>query len=76
MEKVLGNGVDGGSDDGEEKTDPSAMINGAPIECGVEGLTVDANVDPILEEWEAPMINEVETPSVLEGVPNIVETMA
>ena len=76
MEKVCGNGVDYGSDDGEEKRDPDPMINCAPIECEMEGLTIGFKVVPILEEWEAPTVDEVETSSVFEGVPNIVETMA
>ena len=29
-----------------------------------------------MDEWESPMVDEVETPTVLEGVHNIVETMA
>lgn len=29
-------------------------------------LTVDAKVDPKLDEWEAPMVDEVDTPSKLE----------
>ena len=76
MEKDPGNGVDGGSDDGEEKRDPDPMINGAPTECGMEGLTMDAKVASMVDEWEAPTVDEVETSLVLDGVPNIVETMA
>lgn len=74
MEKVPGNSVDGGSDNVEEKKDPDPMINGAPtILVGwIEGLAIDANVALMVEEWEAPTIDEVETPSVLAGVPNIV----
>ena len=68
--------MDCGSDDGEENRDPDPIIDYAPIESGTEGLTVDAKVASILEEWEAPMVDEVDTPSVLKGVPNIVETMA
>ena len=78
MEKVLGNDVDGGSDDGKEKRDPDPMIDVACtiLVCGMEGLTMDVNVAPMLEEWEAPMVDEAKTPLVLEGVPNMVETMA
>ena len=76
MEKVPRNGVDGGSNDGEEKRDPDPMIDSAPTECGMERLTVDAKVAPMVDEWKAPMVDKVETPSVLEGVHNIVETMA
>ena len=52
------------------------MIDCAPIECGTKVLTTDTKVAQTLEEWEAPMVDEVETPSKLEGVPNILETMA
>ena len=78
MEKVPGNGVDGGSNDVEEKRDLDPTIDGAPtaLVSVTEELVVDANVAPIVDEWEAPMVDEVETPSILEGVPNIVETMA
>ena len=31
---------------------------------------------PTLDEWEAPMVDEVNSPSKLEGFPNMVETMA
>lgn len=75
MEKVPGNGVDYGSDDGEKYRDPFPIIGCAPTECGMEVLTTDAKVAPTLEEWEAPMVDEVETPSELEGLPNIVKTM-
>ena len=76
MEKVPRNGVDCGSDDGEENRDHVPMIGCAPIECGMEVLTTDAKVAPTLDEWEYPIVDEVETPSELEGVPSIVETMA
>lgn len=76
MEKVLVNGVDCGSDDGEENRDPVPMIGCAPIEGEMKVLMVAAKVAPTLEEWEAPTVYEVETPSKLEGVPSIVETMA
>ena len=76
IKKVLGNGVYCGSDDGEENRDPDPMIDCCPIECGTKGLTMDAKVALILEGWEVPTIDEVETPSVLEGAPSIVETMA
>lgn len=76
MEKVPGNGVDGGIDEGEEKRDLDPMIDGAPIGCGTKGLIMDAKIAQMVDEWEAPMVDEVETPSVLEGFPNIVETMA
>ena len=78
MEKVPGNGVDCGSDDGEENRNPDPMIDGSPtiLVCGMEGLTEDINVALISEECEAPIVDEVDTPSVLEGVPNIDETMA
>ena len=52
------------------------MTGFAPIECGTEGLTADVKVAPILDEWEAPMVDEVDTSSKMEGVPSIVETMA
>ena len=65
MEKVPGNGVDWGSDDSEENRDPIPMIGCAPIECGTEWYNADVKVAPILEEWEAPMVDEVDTPSVL-----------
>jgi hypothetical protein len=52
------------------------MTDCAPIVCGTEGLTVDVKVAPMLDEWEAPTVDEVDAPSKLEGVPNMVETMA
>ena len=77
MEKVTRNGVDGGSDDVEEKRDLDPTINSAPtiLVSRMEGLALEANVAPIVDEWEAQMVDEVETPAVLEGVHNIVETM-
>ena len=30
----------------------------------------------MFDEWEAPIVDEVDSPSKLEGVPNMVETMA
>ena len=52
------------------------MIGCAPIDCGTKWLTVDVKVVLIFDEWEAPTIEEVDSPSKLEGVPNMVETMA
>ena len=77
MEKVPRNSVDCGSNDVEEKRDPNPMIEGGPtiLVGGMEGLAIDENVALMVEEWEAPTVDEVETPSVLAGVPNIVETM-
>ena len=62
--------------DGEENRDPIPMTDCAPIECGTKGLTDVVKVAPILDEWEAPIVDEVDAPSKLEGVPNMVETMA
>ena len=76
MEKVLGNGVDGGSEDSEENRDPIPMTDCSPIVCGMEGLIVDVKVSPMFDGWEAPTIDEVYSPLKLEGVPNMVETMA
>ena len=78
MEKVPVNGVDGGNDDGEEKRDPDPMVDGAPtiLIGGMEGLATYTKVDPMVDEWKDPMVDEVETLSVPEGVPNIFETMA
>ena len=78
MKKIPRNGVDGGSDDGEEKRDPTPMIASVPtiLVGGMEGLAIYASVAPMVDEWEDPMVDEVDTPLVLEGVPNIVETMA
>ena len=50
MEKVPRNGVDCGSDDGEENRDPVPMIGCAPIECGTKVLTVDSKLVPTLDE--------------------------
>lgn len=50
------------------------MIVCVPIECGMEGLTIDVKVAPTFDEWESPTVNEVDAPSKLEGVPNMVET--
>ena len=44
MEKVLGNGVDGGSKDGEENRDPVPMIGCAPNVCGTKGLNTNVKV--------------------------------
>ena len=75
MENVPGNGVDWESDDGKENRDPIPMIGCSPIVCGTKGLTMDVKVAPTLDEWESPMVDEVDAPSKLEGVPRIVETM-
>ena len=50
MEKVCENGVDCGSNDGEENRDPIPMIGCAPIECGMKVLTIDAKVVPTLDD--------------------------
>ena len=42
----------------------------------MEGLTVDVKVAPMFDEWEASTVDEVDARSKLEGVPNMVETMA
>ena len=76
MEKVPANGVDCGSDDGEENRYHVPMIGCAPIEWGTKGLTTDVKVAPTLDEWEAPMVDEVDAPSKLEGVPSIDETVS
>ena len=75
IEKVRENNVGCGSEDSEENRDPIPMTGCAPIECGTKGLTVDVKVAPTLDEWEAPILNEVGAPLKL-GVPNMVETMA
>ena len=76
MEKVPGNDVDYGSEDCEENRDPVPMTGFAPIECGTKGLTTDVKVAWTFDEWEAPTVDEVDAPSKLERVPNMVETMA
>ena len=76
IDKVLGNGVGCGSEDCEENRDPLPMTGCAPIVCGTEGLIIDVKVAPIFDEWEAPIVDEVDAPSKLEGVPNMLETMA
>ena len=65
-----------GSEDCEENRDLVPMIGCAPIVCRIEGLTIDVKVVLIFDEWEAPIVDEVDAPSKLEGVPNMVETMA
>ena len=57
MENIPRNGVDGGSDDGEEKRGPDPMINGSPTMLlgGMKGLAL------MVDEWESQMVGEVET---------------
>jgi hypothetical protein len=52
------------------------MTGCSPIECGMEGLTIDVKGALIFDDLEAPTVDEVDAPSKLEGVPNMVETMA
>ena len=52
------------------------MTGCAPIVCETKGLTVDVKVALMFDEWKAPIVDEVDSPSKLEGVPNMVETMA
>ena len=50
MEKVLGKGVAGGSEVGEEKVDPEMNPGCALDNWGIEGSMVDdANNDPALD---------------------------
>ena len=76
MDKVLINGMDYGSEDCRENRDLFPMTSCSPIVCGMEGLTLDVKVAPMFDEWESPKVDEVDAPSKLEGVPNMVETMA
>lgn len=76
MEKVARNGVDCISNDGEENRDHVPMIGCAPIECVSKVLTADEKVAATMDEWEALIVDEVETTLELEEVPSIVETMA
>lgn len=50
MERVHGNGVDCGSDDGEQNRDPIPMIDCNPIEGETKVLTMDVKVAPTLED--------------------------
>jgi hypothetical protein len=52
------------------------MISCVLIECGTKELTMDVKVALTLDEWQALMVDEVDAPSKLEGVPRIVKTMA
>ena len=52
------------------------MIGCDPIECGTKVLNTDEKVALTLDEWEAPMVDEIDIPSKLEVVPSIVKTMA
>lgn len=47
------------------------MTGCVPTECGMKGLTGNVKVAPTFNEWEAPIVDEVDAPSKLEGVPNM-----
>ena len=76
MEKAPRNGEYRRNEDCEENRDPVPMTGCAPIQCRMKGLIVDVKVALIFDEWEAPIVDEVDDPLKLEGITNMVETMA
>ena len=57
--------MDCGSEDWEENKDPVLMTGCDPIICGTEGFTIDVKVAPTFDEWESPIVDEVDAPSKL-----------